>query len=194
MDTYRIQPYHSVPAFLVYHKTGLAGLEQIGCLETSLLEISYLETPLFKCILSISVDLPWSLKTDQGHPKGKEARPSQPRKPSLSPEPGAPESLCLQDPSGWASFAKVIRSASIWEHGWGWRGRKNSSPFSGCFPLLSRALRGLCGWGAMAWNPVPGLVPEAPNNRFASEAPGWKLALTLPNPAGTHSLCSQFQK
>lgn len=93
MDTYRIQPHHSLPAFLVYHKAGLAGLEQIGRLETSLLEISYLETPLFKSILSISMDLPWSPKIDQGHPKGKETHPSQPRKPSLSPEPG-PQKVC----------------------------------------------------------------------------------------------------
>lgn len=83
MDTYRIQPYHSA---------NISCLSQ-GCLEISLLEISYLETPLFKSILSISMDLPWSPKIDQGHPKGKEAHPSQPRKPSLSPEPG-PQKVC----------------------------------------------------------------------------------------------------
>lgn len=86
-ETHRIQPCHSVAASLAYHK---AGVEYTGCLETSLLEISYLETPLFK---SISMYLLWSPKTDQGHPKGKEAHPSQPRKPSLPPE-HRPQKVC----------------------------------------------------------------------------------------------------
>lgn len=81
---------HSVAESLAYHKAGLAGLEHTGCLETSLLETSYLETPLFK---SISMYLLWSPKIDQGHPKGKEAHPSQPRKPCLPPE-HRPQKVC----------------------------------------------------------------------------------------------------
>lgn len=127
-------------------------------------------------------------------PKGEGSSPLPAQEAQFAARAQAPESLSLQDPSGRDSFAKVIRSASICEHSWGWRGRKSSSPFSGCFPLLSRALRGLCGWGGMTWNPTSGLVPGSPNNRLASESPGWKLALTLSIPTSTRSPCSQFQK
>lgn len=83
-------------------------------------------------------------------PKGKEANLSQPRKPSWPLRVWAPESPSLQDHPGPEQLCPChqIRPLGVrrGEFGLGAGGRAVLS-FAHCFPLLSRGLGELCGWG-----------------------------------------------